>query len=139
MTASFSFRFLLPAALLLVALALFFLIGNLHGKIEAAFFRYQRQRHRPAPGADEGMLFLWPGEAPRERAFWMRATPASLDILYLGQDGRILSIAAETQPNSDKLIPSRGPAHGVLELRAGRAAELGAKAGDKVLHPYFAE
>lgn len=169
MTALTSSRFLLPAALLLVALAASFALagftspqnysdaqgelprapltlvtekGRFDFSVEVADEEEERQRglmHRPAPGDGEGMLFLWPGEAPRERAFWMRATPASLDILYLGQDGSILSIAAETEPNSDAFIPSRGPAHGVLELRAGRAAEMGAKAGDKVLHPYFAE
>ena len=27
--------------------------------------------------------------------------------------------------------------NGVLELRAGRAQEIGAKAGDRIVHPFF--
>jgi uncharacterized membrane protein (UPF0127 family) len=50
---------------------------------------------------------------------------------------RIVSIASHTTPNSETPIPSNGAANGVLELRAGRASEIGAKPGDKVLHPYF--
>ena len=40
-------------------------------------------------------------------------------------------------PFSEAPIPSNGAANGVLELRAGRADEIGAKAGDTVIHPFF--
>jgi uncharacterized membrane protein (UPF0127 family) len=64
-------------------------------------------------------------------------TPSSLDILYIDPQGRIVSIASHATPFSEAPIPSNGAANGVLELRAGRAAEINAKPGDKVLHPYF--
>ena len=84
---------------------------------------------------DRGMLFEFPDVA--ERGFWMRNTPSSLDIIYIGADGRIVSIARHTTPYSETSIPSYGPAKGVLELRAGRAEEIGAEAGDQVRHPFF--
>ena len=86
---------------------------------------------------DRGMLFQFPDVA--ERGFWMRNTPSPLDIIYIDPRGRIVSIAKNAAPQSDTVLPSNGPASGVLELRAGRADEIGARAGDKVRHPFFAE
>jgi uncharacterized membrane protein (UPF0127 family) len=86
---------------------------------------------------DQGMLFQFPDVA--ERGFWMSNTPSSLDIIYIDPRGRIVSIAKNTTPFSEEIIPSNGPASGVLELRAGRADEIGARPGDKVSHPFFAE
>jgi uncharacterized membrane protein (UPF0127 family) len=108
--------------------------------VEIADEEPERQRglmFRPPLEADRGMLFQWPGEPPREQSFWMRNTPSSLDILYLDPQGRIVSIASHATPFSEAPIPSNGSANGVLELRAGRADEIGARPGDKVLHPYF--
>ena len=108
--------------------------------VEIADEEPERQRglmYRPPLEADRGMLFEWPGEAAQERGFWMRNTPSALDIIYVAEGGRILSITRNATPNSDALLPSYGPAAGVLELRAGRADEIGAKPGDRVQHPYF--
>lgn len=90
---------------------------------------------RPALADDRGMLFQFPDAG--ERGFWMKDTPSSLDILYIDPAGRIVSIASHTTPFSQAIIPSNGAANGVLELRAGRAEEIGAKAGDRVKHPFF--
>jgi hypothetical protein len=84
---------------------------------------------------DRGMLFQFEEEA--ERAFWMKNTLIPLDILYISADGRIVSIARETTPFSEAPIPSYGAAKGVLEIRGGRAAELGLEPGDRVRHPFF--
>jgi uncharacterized membrane protein (UPF0127 family) len=86
---------------------------------------------------DHGMLFQFPDVA--ERGFWMSNTPSSLDIIYIDPRGRIVSIAKNATPFSEEIIPSNGPASGVLELRAGRADEIGARPGDKVSHPFFAD
>ena len=90
---------------------------------------------RPPLADDRGMLFQFPDS--QERSFWMRNTPSSLDIIYIGADGRIVSIARNTTPYSETSIPSNGPATGVLELRGGRAAEISADPGDQVIHPFF--
>lgn len=84
---------------------------------------------------DRGMLFQF--DEATEQSFWMRNTPSSLDILYIAPDGRIVSIARNTTPNSDMSIPSNGAANGVLELRGGRAAEISADPGDQIVHPFF--
>jgi hypothetical protein len=108
--------------------------------VEIADEDAERQRglmFRPPLEDERGMLFTWPGEPPREQSFWMRNTPSSLDIVYIDPSGRIVSIASHTTPNSEAPIPSNGAANGVLELRAGRAEEIGAEPGDRVEHPYF--
>lgn len=85
---------------------------------------------RTALGDNEGMIF--PSAAPEVRSFWMKNTPLSLDIIFIGPDGRIVNIAANTVPYSLESVRSSGPASAVLELRAGRAKELGIVPGDKV-------
>lgn len=106
--------------------------------VEIADDEPERQRglmYRPPLADDRGMLFQFPDSA--ERSFWMRNTPSSLDIIYIDTTGTIVSIAHHTTPFSDAQLPSNGAANGVLEVRAGRAEEMGAKAGDKVVHPFF--
>lgn len=85
---------------------------------------------RTALGDDEGMLF--PSAAPEPCSFWMKNTPLSLDIIFVGPDRRISNIAANTVPYSLDPVQSSGLATAVLELRAGRAKELGIVPGDKV-------
>jgi uncharacterized protein len=108
--------------------------------VEIADDDAERQRglmEREPLADDRGMLFQFPDVA--ERGFWMRNTPSPLDIIYIDPHGRIVSIAKNATPYSEAIIPSDGPASGVLELRAGRADEIGARAGDRVRHPFFAE
>ncbi len=81
-------------------------------------------------GDNEGMIF--PSDPPAPRSFWMRNTPLSLDIIFIGVDGRISNIAANTVPYSLESVPSEGVTSGVLEIRGGLAAELAIKPGDKV-------
>ena len=90
---------------------------------------------RPPLEDDRGMLFQF--QTASEQSFWMKNTPSSLDIIYIDPRGRIVSIASHATPNSEAPIPSNGAANGVLELRAGRASEIGAKPGDTIKHPFF--
>jgi uncharacterized membrane protein (UPF0127 family) len=92
--------------------------------------------HRPAPAKGEGMLFDF--NQPRDGvAFWMRNTPAPLDILFISPDGRIIRIAKMTRPFSDAPIPAGGLIRGVLEIAGGRADELRIREGDRVEHKIF--
>ncbi|MGD9965532.1 MAG: DUF192 domain-containing protein [Hyphomonadaceae bacterium] len=84
---------------------------------------------------DRGMLFHF--QQPEMASFWMRNTVISLDIIFIGVDGRILNIADHTVPYSEDGIPAAGLTRGVLEIRAGRAAELGIRPGDRVRHRIF--
>jgi uncharacterized protein len=90
---------------------------------------------RPPLGDDEGMLFHF--QEPEMASFWMRNTPSSLDIIFIGVDGRVLNIADHATPYSEDPIPADGMTRGVLELRAGRAEELGIRPGDRVRHRIF--
>lgn len=85
---------------------------------------------RTEMGPNEGMIF--PREQLAQASFWMKNTPLSLDIIFIGTDGRISNIAANTVPYSLKSVTSDGIATAVLELNAGRAAELGIVAGNTV-------
>lgn len=85
---------------------------------------------RTALGDNEGMLF--PSDVPDIRSFWMKNTPIPLDIIFIGLEGEVINIAANTEPYSLESVYSEGIASAVLELRGGRAAELGIKPGDKV-------
>jgi len=80
---------------------------------------------------DHGMLFLFPGEAMR--SFWMKNTRIPLDIFYFDEELKLVNVSENTKPCRTQRCPgypSAGPAKYVLELNAGKAAELGVKAGD---------
>jgi uncharacterized membrane protein (UPF0127 family) len=99
--------------------------------------RSDRQREyglmcRKALAPDRGMLFVFPKATPQ--MFWMRNTLIPLDIIYIGENGRVVSISRNVQPLDESGAPSAGPAKFVLELAAGRAAQIGLLPGDRVLH-----
>lgn len=85
-------------------------------------------RERLAP--DRGMIF--PFDPPRPASFWMKNTPNSLDLIFIGTDGRIESIAADAVPFSLENLRSVGTVAGVLEIAGGRAAQLKLQTGDRV-------
>ena len=85
---------------------------------------------RTAMGANEGMLF--PRNPPDVASFWMKNTPLSLDIVFIGTDRKVINVAANTVPYSLDPVGARGLTSAVLELNAGRAAELGIRPGTKV-------
>ena len=55
----------------------------------------------------------------------MHNTYISLDMIFIRGDGRILRIAENTEPLSDRPIPSGGPVRAVLEVIGGTAHKLG--------------
>jgi len=94
----------------------------------------EQQEHglmeRRALAPDAGMLF--PFDPPRPASFWMRNTLIPLDMLFVRPDGTIARVAADAVPMSETPIAVEEPMTAVLELRGGRAAELGIHAGDRV-------
>jgi uncharacterized membrane protein (UPF0127 family) len=84
---------------------------------------------RRSLGPDEGMIF--PYDPPQAVAFWMKNTLIPLDLVYIRADGRIARIT-RGEPRSLQTLPSGEPIAAVLEIRGGRAAELGMKDGDLV-------
>lgn len=82
---------------------------------------------------DRGMLF--PVQPAREMSFWMKGTLIPLDILFL-RDGVVTKIDANVPPCSGEPCTnytSGAPVDQVIELKAGRAAELGITPGDELL------
>lgn len=77
-----------------------------------------------------GMVF--PMIPPRTASFWMQDTRVPLDMLFVGTDGKILFLAAERQPFDRTPVSAGVPVSGVVELRGGRAKELGIAEGDRV-------
>ncbi len=107
-------------------------------KVEVAKTPSEQQRGLMfrAPLADDGGMLFAPypadGGPPREASFWMKDTPSPLDIVFIRQDGTIATIAEQTTPYSEVPVSSGEPVAAVLEIRGGRAAELGLAEGDRV-------
>ena len=80
-----------------------------------------------------GMLFLFPRQEPQ--SFWMKNTPLPLDIIFIDVTRTIVSIAPNTTPFSEKLIPSDKPAQFVLEVNGGFCQRHGVAIGDRVELP----
>lgn len=82
-----------------------------------------------------GMLFDFTPE--QTISMWMKNTYISLDMIFIGADGRVARIAENTEPHSTRIISSGGPAKAVLEVIAGTARKYGIAPGDVVVHPLF--
>lgn len=80
-----------------------------------------------------GMLFDFKDE--QEVQMWMKNTYVPLDMIFISGDGRIHSIAERTEPESERIISSRGPVRAVLEVVGGTARKLGIEPGDRVAAP----
>lgn len=104
-------------------------------QVELALTPAERSRglmYRRSMPADHGMLFDF--EREEMVSMWMRNTYISLDMLFIRTDGTIARIAANTEPLSERTISSGEPVRFVLELNAGKSAELGISPGDRVEH-----
>lgn len=95
--------------------------------------RAQGLMFRESLAEDSGMLFIY--ESERLITMWMKNTLIPLDMLFLGRDGTVLSLAERATPLSEAVIASGVPAKATLELAAGTVARLGLSPGDQVLHP----
>ncbi|TPK58894.1 DUF192 domain-containing protein [Mesorhizobium sp. B2-4-15] len=82
--------------------------------------------------ANHGMLFVF--DETREVNFWMKNTPMPLDLIFVGQDGRIRAIK-HGEPQSEAIVSPGEPVRFVLELKAGTAARDGIADGDLLRHP----
>jgi uncharacterized membrane protein (UPF0127 family) len=97
--------------------------------------REQGLMFRKSLAADRGMLFDFKTAQPV--TFWMKNTYIPLDMVFISPEGRVISIARDAVPMSETLIPSGGDVLAVLEIRGGRAAELGMQPGDRVRERIF--
>jgi len=82
---------------------------------------------------DRGMIF--PYNPAQDVAFWMKNTLIPLDMVFIRSDGTIIRITT-AKPLDETPVPSGEPVAAVLEIAAGRAAELGIKTGDIAEWPH---
>ncbi|MEG4370984.1 DUF192 domain-containing protein [Microcoleus sp. B4b_D2] len=81
---------------------------------------------------DRGMFF--PIEPARNVRFWMKNVFIELDMVFL-REGVVQAIIPNVPPCLTETCPNYGPdvpVDGVIELRGGRAAQLGLKVGDRI-------
>ena len=83
---------------------------------------------RDLPAA-RGMLFV--ANEPRIFQMWMKNTYIPLDMVFIGADGKISSIAENTTPHSLAIVSSKVAVSAILELKGGEAARRALHAGDK--------
>lgn len=81
-------------------------------------------------GRDAGMLFVF--ERLERQVFWMRNTYVPLDIVFIGDDRRIVGIVEHATPLTDDDRAVEAPSRYVLEVRAGFAAVHGLAVGTAV-------
>ncbi|MEO2138417.1 MAG: DUF192 domain-containing protein [bacterium] len=111
-------------------------LGDISIRVEVATSPGQLQRGlmwRSEMADDEGMLFVFAEEKPR--SFWMKNTPLSLDIIFFDSSGKLVSIAPDTRPYSERSIASGAPARYVLEVVAGFCSRHGLRVGDRATLP----
>jgi uncharacterized protein len=87
-----------------------------------------------------GMLFIFPAEPPypNDLGFWMKNCLMPIDLLFLDPTGRVVAVHEMEPPmpgTPDHELPtyrSGVPAQFAIELKGGRAAELGVTNGDVI-------
>ncbi|MFX1706453.1 DUF192 domain-containing protein [Chitinophaga sp. CC14] len=88
--------------------------------------------YRKSMTDDQGMLFIFPDM--EERAFWMKNTYISLDIIYIDDKLEIVSIQKYATPLSEESLPSFKKAKYVLEVNGGFCDKYHIKYGDKITY-----
>lgn len=114
--------------------AQFTIAGNTIG-LEVARTPEQQEiglMYRTTLADNRGMLF--PLQQPQEVKLWMKNTLIPLDMIYL-QNGQVKGIDANVPPCTNDPCPTYGPEtpiNQIIELPAGRAAEIGLKEGERL-------
>lgn len=81
-------------------------------------------------GDNQGMLFIFPGEA--NHSFWMKNTFISLDLIFVNEDKKIVGIIENTRPESTQPLTIDKPSQYILEVNGGAVKEKGISLGDKL-------
>ncbi|MFC7053614.1 DUF192 domain-containing protein [Hansschlegelia quercus] len=110
--------------------------GRHEFQVEVAASPQEREvglMYRRSLDPDHGMLFDF-GKVDSV-SMWMENTYVSLDMAFVGEDGRVTRVEEDAQPLSTRIISSGSPVKFVVELLAGTAKRIGLKPGDRVIHP----
>jgi uncharacterized membrane protein (UPF0127 family) len=85
--------------------------------------------YRKTLGERNGMLFVFPSTT--EHSFWMKNTILPLDMIFLGEDRRVVGIVEHAVPFTTTPRTVGVPSRYVLEVNAGFSAAHGVKTGDQ--------
>ena len=86
--------------------------------------------YRQALADGEGMLFVF--DDSREHGFWMKNTFIPLDMIFIGDDLRVVGVHGQAVPQSTDTITVGVPSRYVLEVSGGWAARHGIATGARV-------
>jgi len=78
---------------------------------------------------DTGMIFLFP--TTEEHGFWMRNTLIGLDLIFVGEDRKVLGVVTAA-PQTDTIRSVHQPSRYVIEVSAGEAAAHAVGPGTRV-------
>ncbi|MCU0340950.1 MAG: DUF192 domain-containing protein [Spirosomaceae bacterium] len=92
--------------------------------------RQKGMMFRPYMADSVGMLFVF--ERAEPQGFWMKNTMISLDIIYVDENKKIVSIQKNAKPYSEENLPSFANAQYVVEVIGGYCDKNGIKVGDSV-------
>lgn len=81
---------------------------------------------------DRGMLFVF--ERTQPVSFWMQNTPLPLDLVFIGEDGRVIDILAGEPFSTASIAPDK-PSRFVLELHRGTSDNVALEPGLRLHHP----
>lgn len=110
------------------------IIGSMKFNVEFASSpeeRIQGLSNRPHMPSDAAMLFTY--EAPGIHCLWMKDMMFALDMIWLNEAGKVITIHRNVQPETypDTYCPTAEAAQ-AIELRAGMADKAGISVGDDV-------
>jgi uncharacterized membrane protein (UPF0127 family) len=101
--------------------------------IELAEDDYETQTglmHRGSMQNNQAMLFIFPDV--KTRSFYMKNTLISLDIIYIDDTQKVVSIQKSAKSMDETSLPSKAPAKFVLEINGGLSEKLNIAEGDSI-------
>lgn len=86
---------------------------------------------RDSLGEAKGMLFVFPSSG--EHCFWMKDMRFPIDILWLDEQKKVVSLKANVQPETypESFCPSK-KARYVIEVNAGQSSRAGVEPGSQL-------
>ncbi len=88
---------------------------------------FRRAEDIPAFG---GMIFIFPTQVVQ--TFWMKDTPAPLDMIFINQNLEVVGVISDTAPFSTAQLRVDRPSRYVIEVNAGMAKKNGIVEGARV-------
>lgn len=99
-------------------------IGDKEYNVEVARTEEEKVKglqEKESLGEDEGMLFVY--DEPQEISFWMKDTAIPLDIVFMDEDGEVISVK-QGQPYDETLLEEDGVMY-VLEVNQNSGIQPG--------------